>query len=160
LNTLSGNKRDFDRYIVSACLIGLKTRYDGRSCFNDSVKKLVLDGVAIPVCPEQLAGLPTPRSPAEIVGGTGYDVLLKKARVINREGTDLTEKFIDGARQTLNLAQIFRASKAVLKTKSPSCGCGLIYDGTFSGNLVEGDGVTAALLKQEGIEVFTEEEIK
>jgi uncharacterized protein YbbK (DUF523 family) len=160
LEILGGSKKNFDRYIVSACLVGLKTRYDGRSCFNDSVKKLVLDGLAIPVCPEQLAGLPTPRSPAEIVGGTGYDVLLQKARVINQEGVDLTEKFINGAWQTLNLAQIFKATKAVLKTKSPSCGCGLIYDGTFSGSLVKGDGVTAALLKREGIEVFTEEEIK
>jgi len=149
-----------EKYIVSSCLAGLKTRYDGTDKFCARVKEMIEKGIAIPFCPEQGGGLPTPRTPAEIVGGDGWDVLKGKARVVNRDGEDVTREFIRGAEQMLGLARIFGATKAVIKSLSPSCGVGAIYDGTFSGNIIEGDGVAAALLKEAGLEVITEKELE
>jgi uncharacterized protein YbbK (DUF523 family) len=148
------------RYVVSSCLIGLKTRYDGTDKLCAHVRELVEKGVAVPFCPEQGGGLPTPRTPAEIAGGDGRAVLGGRARAINRHGEDITEEFVRGAEGMLELARIFGASKAILKSLSPSCGVGAIYDGTFSGNIVEGDGVTTALLKEAGLEVATEKEFE
>lgn len=146
------------RYIASSCLAGLATRYDGTAAPCGRVEAAVERGAAIPFCPEQGGGLTTPRAPAEIVGGDGRDVLKGNARVVTKNGEDVTEEFIRGARQMLSLAQLTGASAAILKSNSPSCGAGTIYDGTFSGNMVEGDGVAAALLREAGLKIFTEKE--
>lgn len=148
------------KFIVSSCLAGLKTRYDGTDKLCRKVRELVEKGEAVPFCPEQGGGLPTPRIPAEIVGGDGFNVLSGAAKVLNRDGQDVTEEFVRGAKEMLELAKIFGASHAILKSMSPSCGVGSIYDGTFSGNIVEGDGVTTAVLKNAGLQVITEKEFE
>jgi len=140
--------------VVSACLAGEKCRYDGGSSPDKDIIKLVKSGEAISICPEEEGGLSSPRAPAEISGGDGYDVLDGKARVINIEGKDMTEDFIRGAERTLETAKKHGIKKAVLKKRSPSCGMCEIYDGNFRCELKKGDGVTAALLMRNGIEVF------
>lgn len=134
--------------LVSACLLGLPCRYDGTEKGHPDVISLLTrdDLTLIPVCPEQLGGLPTPRPPAERHGD----------RVISRDGADVTEQYRRGAQQTLRLAQMYGCDCAVLKERSPSCGAGQIYDGSFSGMLTEGDGVTAELLRRHGIAVLGE----
>ncbi len=144
--------------IVSACLMGCECRYDKKSALDADVEQLVRDGKAIPVCPEQLGGLSTPRPPAEIVGGDGFDVLDGKAKVINDRGEDVTHMFIDGAHQALRIATAAGATRAILKERSPSCGSRLIYDGSFSGTKKQGVGVTAALFIRHGIEVESEDD--
>ncbi|MDO8886915.1 DUF523 domain-containing protein [Candidatus Oleimmundimicrobium sp.] len=143
-------------YVVSACLAGLECNYEGKCKTSERVARLVKTGKAIPICPEQLGGLPTPRKFIEIVGGSGEDVLDGKARVIARDYFEVTPQFIKGAQESLKLAKLVNAKKAILKSRSPSCGCGKIYDGNFNGGLKEGNGVTAALFLREGIEVETE----
>ena len=128
-------------YLVSSCLTGLKTRYDGRIMPSDNCRKVVKDGICIPVCPEQLGGLPTPRVAADLVGGDGYDVLAGRARVISRSGDDVTENFIRGAEQVLEIAGKQEIAAVLLKSRSPSCG------------LNPHIGVTAALLVAEGYNV-------
>ena len=140
--------------ICSACLTGSKCRYDGEAREDAQIISRYKAGELKAVCPECFAKLSIPRCPSEIVGGDGEDVLDGKARVLGREGSDLTAEFIEGAQKTLEAAQRCGAKKAYLKSKSPSCGCGRIFDGTFSGTLRGGDGVTAALLKRNGIEVI------
>lgn len=141
--------------LVSACLCGMHCRYDGSTKQDDEILAMLQRDEAIPVCPEQLGGLATPRPPAEIKQGDGAAVLRGEARVYNAQGQDVTGSFIKGAEETLRLARICKAERVILKSKSPSCGCGVVYDGTFSGTLRQGDGVTAALLKQSGIPVET-----
>lgn len=141
--------------LVSACLAGVRCRYDGEACADPEVVRLVREGRALPVCPEQLGGLSTPRSAAEVRGGDGQDVLAGRARVVTREGQDVTDAFLRGARETLRLARLAGSQRAILKARSPSCGLGQIRDGSFQGGLRQGDGVAAALLKREGIEVRT-----
>ena len=131
--------------IVSACLAGYRCRYDGKIVPDEEVVALIKCGGAIPVCPEMMGGLPCPRIPAERT----EDGL----RVVNREGDDVTDAFELGASEALRMAKLYGCDRAILKAKSPSCGCGQIYDGTFSGTLTEGDGVTAELFKQNGIAV-------
>ncbi|ERI08579.1 hypothetical protein HMPREF0083_03307 [Aneurinibacillus aneurinilyticus ATCC 12856] len=145
--------------IVSACLMGCECRYDQKDNKVDEIEQLVKDGKAIPVCPEQLGGLPTPRNPAEIVNGDGFDVLDGTAKVIDNQGNDVTEQFLQGARQALRMAQAAGAEEAILKERSPSCGSALVYDGTFSKTKREGTGVTAALLLRHGIFVRSEESL-
>jgi len=135
--------------ICSACLLGIKCRYDGKSKLNKKILELAKKEILIPVCPEQLGGLPTPREPAEQKG----------KKVITKSGKDLTQNFKKGARQVLKIAKLFGVKEAILKQRSPSCGCGQIYDGTFSGKIIRGDGVTAASLKRNGIKVISEEEL-
>lgn len=137
--------------LISACLIGADCRYDGKNngLPEEKLKKLREEYELIPVCPECYGGLTTPRIPSERVGD----------RVLAKTGTDVTEQFKRGAETALKLAQIFDAETAILKENSPSCGCGTIYDGTFSGTLTEGDGVTAELLKKHGITVLGETKI-
>ena len=125
-------------YIVSACLMGLKTRYDGRIISSDIGRETVAGTICIPVCPEQLGGLPTPRLAADLTGGDGHDVLAGRARVITRNGLDVTENFILGARQVLGIARQQQVAKVFLKSRSPSCGLKPVI------------GVTAALLLSEG----------
>jgi uncharacterized protein YbbK (DUF523 family) len=146
--------------LVSACLLGINCRYDGGNCFDKRVAELITRFVMIPVCPEQLGGLGTPREPMRIVGGTGLDVLNGRARVVNESGVDVTEKMLRGAEETLKIAKIFGAKRAIFKARSPSCGCGEIRDGASPEKLIKGDGVTAALLKKNGILVVTEEEVE
>ena len=133
-------------YIVSACLAGLCCRYDGKDNTDERVVELVRSSKAVPVCPEQLGGLPTPRPPAEIV----------RDQVLTQNGVNVSEQFLRGAEEALKLAKMVGAQKAVLKARSPSCGMGKIYDGSFSGNLIDGNGIFAAMLIKEGIEVETE----
>lgn len=145
--------------LCSACLLGVRCRYDGQVKPNALVKKLAISEPHIPICPEQLGGQMTPRPNAEIKGGDGNDVLAGRASVVEPDGNDVTGQFVAGAHEVLKLAQLYGVTEAILKSKSPSCGCGQIYDGTFSGKKITGDGVTTALLKQNGIRVISEEDI-
>ncbi|GAB5897635.1 DUF523 domain-containing protein [Mycolicibacterium mageritense] len=139
--------------IVSACLSGAPCRYDGRSRPDRGVMDAVASGQALPLCAEVLGGLPTPRPAAEIVEGDGYDVLDGRARVVSVDGDDLTAAFIAGAKAVADAAVEYGAHHAILQARSPSCGCGSIYDGTHSGTLQAGDGVVAAELRRRGIRV-------
>lgn len=143
------------KIIVSACLLGTNCRYDGGNSKNLKVVNQTKKDDLIPVCPEEAGGLSTPRPAVEIVGGDGNDVLDGKAKVLTSDGEDKTSEFIKGAQYALKLVQSEGATKVILKSRSPSCGCGVIYDGTFSGSLISGDGVTTALLKRHGIEVIS-----
>lgn len=145
--------------LVSACLAGCECRFDGKANPAKGVAALVAAGRAVQVCPEEEGGLPTPRPPAEIVGGDGHDVLSGAAKVVTKDGVDVTDVYIAGARKALEAAQATGATTAILKSRSPSCGKGAIYDGSFSRTVRTGDGVTAALLSQHGIEVLTEADI-
>lgn len=127
-------------------------------CWDSSVTTLVKQGEAVPVCPEVLGGLPVPRSPSEIKGGDGDDVLSGTATVVNDAGQDVTVPYVDGAVKSLLVALQAGCSEAVLKARSPSCGARVIYDGTFTHTRVAGDGVLAALLRQYGFTVRTEED--
>ena len=145
--------------ICSACLLGIKCRYDGKSKANKKVVKLSKKEVLIPVCPEQLGGLPTPRIYQEIQKCSGEKVLAGICKVKNKKGKDVTKEFIKGAWETIKIANLYGAKEFIGKSKSPSCGCGKIYDGSFSGKLIKGNGVTAALLKQKGIKIISEEDL-
>lgn len=146
------------RRLVSACLLGVNCRYNGQNNLNEKVVGLVSKEVLVPVCPEQLGGLGTPREPMGIIEGGGLEVLDGKAKVINRNNEDVTKNLVRGAEETLKIAKSSGAREAIFKARSPSCGCGKIYDGT-SPRLVKGDGVTTALLKRKGIRVITEEDL-
>ncbi|MCY6958655.1 DUF523 domain-containing protein [Clostridium brassicae] len=146
--------------VISACLCGVNCKYSGGNNLNEKALELLKQGKAILVCPEQLGGLTTPRLPHEIVGGTGKEVLEGKIKILSNEGEDSTNKFVEGAYEALKLAKLVGATKAILKAKSPSCGCGEIYDGSFSGKKIEGNGVTAELFLKNGIRVYTENQIE
>jgi uncharacterized protein YbbK (DUF523 family) len=145
--------------LVSACLVGVNCRYDGKNNLNRKVIEICKKEGMVPVCPEILGGLSIPRGHFEIRNGSGLDVLNGKARVFEKNEKDVTEMFLKGAKETLKIARILKVKGAIMKSKSPSCGCGKIYDGTFSGRLIEGDGVTTALLKREEIKVITEDDL-
>ncbi|NLV22682.1 MAG: DUF523 domain-containing protein [Syntrophomonadaceae bacterium] len=144
--------------VVSGCLCGINCKYNGANNRHEKFIKELRAGQLLPLCPEQLGGLPTPRSACEIVGGSGEDVLAGRARVINTAGEDVTECFIKGAQEFLAIIKQAGIDEAVLQRRSPSCGVGKIYDGSFSGHLVSGDGVTTALLKKHGIKVWNDED--
>ena len=135
--------------IVSACLAGINVRHDGGNKANKKVLELVKAGKAIPICPELLAGFTVPRELREILNG----------KVVTKSGQDVTAQMQKGAEEVLRIAKLFGVKEVVLKAKSPSCGKGKVYDGSFSGKLVEGNGVTAELLLKNGIKVVTEEEL-
>lgn len=134
--------------IVSACLAGIPCRMDGKAKTVPGIRKLVDEGKAVPVCPEVLGGLPTPWEPSEIRDG----------RVYSRSGRDVTETFVKGAQESLRICRENGCTSAILKSKSPSCGYGLVHDGTFEDGLVPGSGIFARMLVDEGIEIMTEEE--
>lgn len=136
------------KYVVSACLTGELCKYDGNSNFNERVASLVHDGFGKVVCPEVLGGLPIPRIPCEIQGD----------KVINKDGEDKTTEYVNGAMTVLELCNKYGIKNAILKEKSPSCGKNQVYDGTFTGTVIEGSGVTAALLKENGIKVYSEKD--
>ncbi|MCK4510391.1 DUF523 domain-containing protein [bacterium] len=141
--------------IVSACLVGLKTRYDGDDNLIEAIRELVARGEAIPICPEQLGGLPTPRTPADLSGGDGGAVLDGAASVVDRNGIDVTEAFRRGAEESLSVARMTGATLAILKERSPSCGLRRVW---IDGELADGRGVTAALLERHGVRIESEED--
>jgi uncharacterized protein YbbK (DUF523 family) len=132
--------------LVSACLTSIGCRYDGKIKEYPQILALAKDNILIPVCPEQLGGRPTPRNPVEILNG----------KVVDKNGNDHTAEFEKGAQYVLKTALLNNCNMAILKSKSPSCGFGKIYDGTFSKTLVDGNGITAQLLIENGIEIKTE----
>ena len=136
--------------LVSACLLGVDCRYDGTGCLLPILEELKERHHLIPICPEAFGGLPTPRPPAERQGN----------RVVTRSGTDVTEAYCRGAAETLRLCKALNCQAAVLKERSPSCGHGQIYDGTFTATLSKGDGVTAELLGSHGIRVYGESQLE
>lgn len=148
--------------LVSACLLNNPVRYkgDGNPCplLLEMLAK-GKEGEILPFCPEVSGGLPTPRPPAEIKGGTVDDVLQDKAKVVNKEGQDVTAAFIEGAQKCAQLCKEKGITVAILKQRSPSCGSKAIYDGSFSGRIVAGQGVTAALLTNMGIKIYGEEDV-
>lgn len=146
--------------LVSACLTGEPVRYDGKSYPNTLLKQLLLNKKAQSLCPELLGGFTTPRLPAEIVGGTGQDVLDGKAKITDSSGLDVTALYLKGAYRTLEIAQQIKASCVVLKENSPSCGSQKIYNGTFQGEKIVGTGITTALLQRHGFKVISENEIE
>jgi uncharacterized protein YbbK (DUF523 family) len=133
--------------LVSACLAGVECRYNGTSYSIPKIAKMVKEGKAIPICPEILAGLPIPRHPAEQQNGT----------IISSNGEDQTSDYLLGSKIALEIALLIQCEQAIVKSNSPTCGCGVIYDGTFSGRLITGDGIFSRMLKDNGIEVCTEE---
>ncbi|MBR6252407.1 MAG: DUF523 domain-containing protein [Clostridia bacterium] len=134
-------------YLISACLAGVNCKYNGNNNYNEKAFELVKRGEAIPICPEQLGGLMTPRIPAEI------RIINDNRRVINKNGEDVTAQFEKGANEVLQLCKKLNVDKVILQARSPSCGVGKIYSGDFDGTLIDGNGITAQLLIDNGIEV-------
>ncbi len=146
--------------MVSACLLGIRCAWDGKARYkNKRIIELLKNEILIPICPEQLGGLKTPREFQEIEKGSGDDVLDGRSRVRNRIGRDVRRQFIRGAKEALKIARQYNIEEFVAKSRSPSCGCGSIYDGSFSKRLIKGDGVTVALFKRNGIKVISENNI-
>ncbi|PKG22142.1 DUF523 domain-containing protein [Niallia nealsonii] len=145
--------------VVSSCLAGMEVRYNGTHCLHTKIQQLIQEKKAVAVCPELLGGFQTPREPAEIIGGNGYDVLKGKAKVIEKNGKEVTDLYIEGAYRTWELVSELQASIVVLKENSPSCGSKMIYNGEFLHKRIEGVGVTTALLRKKGIQVLSEEEL-
>ena len=141
-----------ENVLISACLLGVSCRYDGLSKPLDAkiIENLRSRYHLIPICPEIFGGLPTPRIPAEIQANR---------RVLRKDGKDITDEYKKGAKEALRLAKLFDCKLAILKERSPSCGSGVIYDGSFTGNKINGDGSTAELLKKEGIRIIGESEL-
>jgi len=150
-----------EKILISACFLGQLARYDAKETTieNSQLKQWQEEGRLITICPEVDGGLPVPRPPAEIIGGDGKTVLAGQVSLLNIEGRDVTEYFLKGAFAALTTARRFNIKMAMLKANSPSCGNAFIYDGTFSGIKKPGKGVTAALLEENGIRVFNENEI-
>lgn len=138
---------------VSACLVGINCKYNGGNNYNEKIFNMVKEGKAIPICPEQLGGLSTPRDPTEIKNING------KIYAINNKGNDVTVQFERGANEVLKLAKSLNIKKAILQPRSPSCGIGKIYSGDFDNKLIDGDGMLVQLLKENGIEVLSCDEI-
>lgn len=136
------------KILISACLVGENVKYNGKNNFHETAKKLVDDGLAVSVCPEVLGGLSIPRVPSEIIGDN----------VFTENGDDVTNEFMSGAQKTLEIALKHECDLAILQSRSPSCGSKVIYDGSFSRKLIEGQGVTTKLLREHGIRVVTLEE--
>lgn len=146
-------QRSKSKIIVSACLAGVKCRYDGKDNLVPEIRQMVLDGKAIALCPEELGGLPTPRIPCEIVNRKNF-------RIVNRENINCSHEFKSGANKVVEIAKILDAKLAILKANSPSCGFGEIYDGTFSGKLCKGNGITAEILHQQNLKILNEENFR
>ena len=134
-----------EKILVSSCLLGLNCKYNGGNNYSKEIDEYLKDYEVIPICPEIMGGLPTPRIASERLGD----------KVITKDGKDVTEQYKKGAEECLYLAQKYDVKKALLKLRSPSCGIGKIYDGTFTHTLVDGNGVAAELLKNNGIEIIT-----
>ena len=139
-----------EKILISACLIGDKVRYDGKSQYHPLIKELLEKYELVPFCPEVEGGLKTPRVPSEVRG----------ERVINKEGKDVTAQFNSGAEKALNICKYLNITKAILKDNSPSCGSTLIHNGLFDGRMIKGKGITTKLLESHGISVYSENEIE
>jgi uncharacterized protein YbbK (DUF523 family) len=146
--------------IVSACLAGINCNYKGSSIQNKKIIQLISEGKAIPICPEQLGGQTTPRPYSAIDNGSGEDVLNGNAKVIQPNSKDETQQHIVGAQEVLKIAKLVNAKIAILKQRSPSCGCGQIRNHPIEKKLVQGNGVTTALLKRNGIIVYSENDLE
>lgn len=147
---------------MSACLIGQKVRYDAKDCLQSHplFQQWIKDGKVIAICPEMAGGLPTPRPPSEIeFGKTSEDILKGQGKVLTIKGEDVSLEYIKGAEKALDLVRKNNIRVAILKARSPSCGSKNVYDGTHTGTLLTGMGVTARLLSENGVEVFDETEI-
>ncbi len=142
-------------YAVSACLVGMPCRYDGRSCSNSDVIRFLQGKPYVTFCPEEAGGLPTPRPPAEIQG-TAVEVLQRMSTVRTQSGLDVSEAYVVGAARALHVVEAAGALKAILKAKSPACGIDQVYDGSFGGRLIAGEGVLAAKLRMAGIGLVSE----
>lgn len=151
-----------EKILISACLVGQKVRYDGRASSSDGewIGRWQQQGRLVAVCPEVSGGLSVPRPAAEVVGGAGEAVLDGIARLKTEDGRDVTDAFLAGARHALDVARRHEIRLAILKARSPSCGSSKIYDGTFTGTRQDGAGVTTALLRRHGIEVFNEDQLQ
>jgi len=149
-NSRAQKGENMENLLISACLLGMRCRYDGKSKPIENIDKLMERYNLVPVCAEIMGGLPTPRVPAERADD----------KIITRDGRDVTEEYTRGAEEVLQMAKLFGCKKALLKEKSPSCGSGIIHNGRFDGGLVPGFGKTAELLLQNGIEVFGETQIE
>ena len=139
--------------LISACLVGMNCKYNGGNNFNEKALELVKSGKAIPICPEQLGGLTTPRDPSEI------KIIDNKRHVINNKNKDVTDEFERGAKEVLRLAKELNIEKVILQSRSPSCGVGKIYSGNFDGKLIDGNGILAQMLIDNNIEVVDIENI-
>lgn len=150
------------KILFSGCLLGELVKYHGGSAFCDNpiIEKWKSEGRIVSICPEVSAGLPVPRPSSEIIGGSGVDVLKNNAQVFSHTGINRTEAFIIGAKNTLEIVNLHKIRIAILKSKSPSCGNNQIYDGTYSGTIISGSGVTAALLIQNNVRIFNENELE
>lgn len=137
--------------LVSACLAGFNCRYDGQNCFNKDVFEMIQKGKAIPICPEVMGGLETPRNPIELKLDENGEY-----KAIDKNGVNRTTEMMNGARKCLQIAKSYEAKNAILKSKSPSCGFGEVYDGTFTGKLVEGNGIAAKILSENKIKILNE----
>ena len=146
--------------LISSCLAGIACTHAAEAKTRPWAVKLLAEDRAVCVCPEVAGGLPVPRPEAEISGGSGTDVLDGAARVLDVNGRDVTESYLRGADAAVLAASRSGATLAVLKARSPSCGCSEIYDGTFSGSLVNGEGVTVAALRRAGVEVASDEDVE
>jgi uncharacterized protein YbbK (DUF523 family) len=135
--------------LCSACLLGINCKYSGDAKINEKAVELAKKEVLIPVCPEQLGGLDTPREACE----------QKDGKVFTKTGKEMTYQFVNGANEVLKIAKLFGIKEAILKQRSPSCGSGKIYDGNFNGTVITGDGVTSQLLKKNGIKIISEEDL-
>ena len=142
-------------YLISSCLCGVNCKYSGSNNLNESCLKLLKEGKAILVCPEQLGGLSTPRTPAEIIG-TARGAIYEEDKVLTKDNIDVTEAFIKGAMETLHIAKLSHIKTAILKEGSPSCGVNYVYDGSFTGKKIYGKGITSTILEENGIEVISE----
>ncbi len=150
------------KILISGCLLGQKVRYDGKDNLQTNVRlqEWISQKKVISICPEMAGGLPTPRPPSEIqFGKTAQDVLNLQASILTNKNADVSAEYLSGAKKTLALAQENNIRVAILKARSPSCGSKQVYDGTHSKKLIDGMGITAALLSQNGIQVFDESEI-
>ncbi len=139
-----------EKILISACLVGDKVRYDGKSQYHPLIKELLQKYELVPFCPEVEGGLPTPRVPAEIV----------KDRVLNEKGKDVTANFNSGAELALNICRYLNIKIAILKDGSPSCGSTEIHNGKFDGRMIKGKGITTTLLEQNGVKIYTEKQIE
>ena len=135
---------------VSSCLLGIKCKYNGESNFNIKIDKLREKHTIVPICPEVLGGLSTPRVPSEIIG----------SKVVNQNGVDVTLNYINGAKKALDILKENNIDVVILKSKSPSCGKDYIYDGSFTHTLVNGDGITTRLFKKNGIKIYSENDFE
>ncbi|MEG1870435.1 MAG: DUF523 domain-containing protein [Peptostreptococcaceae bacterium] len=145
-------------YLISACLCGVNCKYNGLNNYNKHCDDLLKNGKAILICPEQLGGLATPRVSSEM-NNSAEEILKRKGEIFTKDGRDVTEEFIKGAKEVIEIAKKLDIEGAILKEGSPSCGVNLVYDGTFTGNKIKGRGITAEILIQNGINVISENDL-